>query len=192
MRACRSLSRRHQHPVHHLPAIILNRIPRERGHSTIRFLHDQIRRGKIPVAALAACKSGIEADRRRPGTAEAPAIRSADAAVISSGDALSRCTSGFGPAMRGKSRSLPEAARTGAVVERGALPARIAKKNSSLTGRIHRRQHRRVACNQRHTDAPVLAAGEIGPCAVDRVDDPGQLPCRDAIGSSTLSSDSQP
>ena len=55
------VSRRHQHPVHHLPAIILNRIPRECGHSTIRFLHDQIRRGKIPVAALAACKSGIEA-----------------------------------------------------------------------------------------------------------------------------------
>jgi hypothetical protein len=54
-------SRCHQHPVHHLPAIILNRIPRERGHPTIGFLHDQIRRGKIPVAALAACKSGIEA-----------------------------------------------------------------------------------------------------------------------------------
>jgi len=54
-------SRCYQHPVHHLPAIILNRIPRECGHSTIGFLHDQIRRGKIPVVALAARKSGIEA-----------------------------------------------------------------------------------------------------------------------------------
>jgi hypothetical protein len=59
-------SRCYQHPVHHLPAIILNRIPRERGHPTIGFLHDQIRRGKIPVAALAACKSGIEAAIRDP------------------------------------------------------------------------------------------------------------------------------
>ena len=55
------LPRRHQHPVHHLPAIILDRIARECGHATIRFLHDQIRGGKIPIAALAACKSGIEA-----------------------------------------------------------------------------------------------------------------------------------
>ena len=53
-------ARCYQHPVHHLPAIILNRIPRECGHPTIGFLYDQIRRGKIPVAALAACKSGIE------------------------------------------------------------------------------------------------------------------------------------
>lgn len=64
------VSRRHQHPVHHLPAIILNRIPRERGHSTIRFLHDQIRRGKIPIAALAACKSGIETAVRNPAQPE--------------------------------------------------------------------------------------------------------------------------
>ena len=59
-------SRCHQHPVHHLPAIILDRIPRERRHSTIRFLHDQIGRGKIPIAALAACKSGIQAAVRNP------------------------------------------------------------------------------------------------------------------------------
>lgn len=60
------VSRCHQHPVHHLPAIILNRVPRKRGHSTIRFLHDQIRRGKIPISALAACKSGIETAIRDP------------------------------------------------------------------------------------------------------------------------------
>jgi hypothetical protein len=64
------VSRCHQHPVHHLPAIILNRIPRERGHPTIRFLHDQIRRGKIPIAALAACKSGIEAAVSNPAQPE--------------------------------------------------------------------------------------------------------------------------
>ena len=53
-------SRCHQHPVHHVPAIVKDRIPRERGHSTIRFLHDQIRSRKVPVPALAARKSGIE------------------------------------------------------------------------------------------------------------------------------------
>ena len=60
------VSRCYQYPVHHLPAIILNRIPRECGHPTIGFLHDQIRRGKIPVAALTACESGIEAAIRNP------------------------------------------------------------------------------------------------------------------------------
>ena len=55
------VSRCHQNPMHHLTAIVLNRIPRERRHSTIRFVHDQIGRGKIPVAALTARKSGIEA-----------------------------------------------------------------------------------------------------------------------------------
>ena len=50
------MSRSHQHPVRHLPAIILNRVPRERGHPTIRFLHDQIRRRKVPIAALTAGK----------------------------------------------------------------------------------------------------------------------------------------
>ena len=53
-------SRRHQHPVHHVPAIVKDRIPRERRHSTIRFLHDQIGGGKIPVAALPAGKGGIQ------------------------------------------------------------------------------------------------------------------------------------
>src|SRR5436190_18407130 len=59
-------SRCHQHPVHHIPAIIRYRIPRERGHSTIRLLHDQIGGGKVPVAALAAGKSGIETALRHP------------------------------------------------------------------------------------------------------------------------------
>ena len=72
-------SRSHQHPVCHFPAIVLDRIPRERGHLTIRFLHDQIRCRKVPVATLAARKSGIEIALVRPGTAEAPAIRFADA-----------------------------------------------------------------------------------------------------------------
>jgi hypothetical protein len=56
----------HQRPVHHLPAIVFNRIPRERGHLTIRFLHDQIRCRKVPVATLAARKGGIEVSLRYP------------------------------------------------------------------------------------------------------------------------------
>ena len=52
--------RRHQHPVRHLRAIVCDRVPRERGHVTIRFVHDQIGRGKVPVAALTSRKGGIE------------------------------------------------------------------------------------------------------------------------------------
>ena len=59
-------SRCHQHPVRHLPAIIRNRIPRKRGHPTIRFLHDQIGRRKVPVAALPAGKSRVKAALRDP------------------------------------------------------------------------------------------------------------------------------
>ena len=65
--ACMTIvSRCHQHPVRHLPAIVLNRVPRERGHPTTRFLHDQIGRGKVPVAALAAGKGRIEVSLRDP------------------------------------------------------------------------------------------------------------------------------
>ena len=59
--ACMTIAPRcHQHPVRCLPAIVGYRLPRERGHVTIRFVHDQIGRGKVPVAALAAGKSRIE------------------------------------------------------------------------------------------------------------------------------------
>ena len=63
-------SRGHQHPVRHLPAIVEDRIPRERGHVTIRFLHDQIGRGKVPVAALAAGKSSFQATMCDPAQPE--------------------------------------------------------------------------------------------------------------------------
>ena len=56
----------HQHPVRHLPAIIEDSIAGERSHVTIRFLHDQIGRGKVPVAALAAGKGRIEPSFRDP------------------------------------------------------------------------------------------------------------------------------
>ena len=56
----------HQHPVHHVPAIVKDRIPRERGHPTIRFLHDQIRRSKIPIPALPAGKGRIQRAVRDP------------------------------------------------------------------------------------------------------------------------------
>ena len=59
-------SRSHQHPVPDFPAIVEDRVPGKRGHFTIRFLHDQIRRRKVPVAAVAACKSGIEIALRDP------------------------------------------------------------------------------------------------------------------------------
>ena len=58
--------RSHQNPVRHLAAIIQDGVPRQRSHATIRFLHDQIGRGKVPIAALTARKSGIEASLRDP------------------------------------------------------------------------------------------------------------------------------
>ena len=59
--ACMTIAPRcHQHPVRHFPAIVEDRLPRKRGHVTIRFLHDQIGRRKVPVAALAARKGRIE------------------------------------------------------------------------------------------------------------------------------------
>ena len=65
--ACMTIaSRCHENPVRHLSAIIGYRVPRERGHVTIRFVHDQIRRGKIPIAALTAGKRGIQAALRDP------------------------------------------------------------------------------------------------------------------------------
>src|ERR1700731_3249327 len=59
-------SRGHQHSVRHFPAIIGYRVPRERGHVTIRFLLDQIGRGKVPVAALTAGEGRIQAALRDP------------------------------------------------------------------------------------------------------------------------------
>src|SRR6202022_4873389 len=63
-------ARSHQHPMTDFPAIVEDRVPGKRGHFTIRFLHDQIRRRKVPVAAVAACKSGIEMALRDPASAK--------------------------------------------------------------------------------------------------------------------------
>src|SRR5215831_8866115 len=60
----------HQHPVRHFPTIVEDRVPGKRGHHTIRFLHDQIGRGQVPVAALAAGKGDIEARLRDPAEPE--------------------------------------------------------------------------------------------------------------------------
>ncbi len=48
------------------PAIVQDRIPGQRRHATIRFVHDQIGGGKIPVAALTAGERGIEPSVRNP------------------------------------------------------------------------------------------------------------------------------
>jgi len=50
----------HQHPVCQLAAIVQDGIPRKRGHVTIRFLHDQIGRCKVPIVALTTCECGIK------------------------------------------------------------------------------------------------------------------------------------
>ena len=65
--ACMAVATRsHEHSMRHFAAIIGERIPRQRGHVTIRFLHDQIGRGKIPVTALPTGKSRIQASLRNP------------------------------------------------------------------------------------------------------------------------------
>ena len=165
-------SRSHQRPVHHLPAIVFNRIPRERGHLTIRFLHDQIRCRKVPVATLAACKGGIEVALRDP--AQPKRQRSYPR--------MQR------DVVRRRAQRLHQRLRTGdageiqidaggradrLIVERRGLPATCEEELIGC-GRKYRREHRRGIFNQRHADAPVLAVREIGAGAVDRIDDPDQ------------------
>ena len=49
-----------QHPMPDIPAIIEDRVPGKRGHFTIRFLHDQMSRRKIPIVALSTRECRIE------------------------------------------------------------------------------------------------------------------------------------
>ena len=58
--------RRDEHPVRHIAQIVNEPIPRKRGHITIGFLHDQIGRRKIPVAALATGEGRIQTSLRDP------------------------------------------------------------------------------------------------------------------------------
>ena len=53
-------SRCHQHPVRNFPAVIEDGVSGEIAHPTIRFLHDQIGRRKVPIMAVAARKSRIQ------------------------------------------------------------------------------------------------------------------------------------
>ena len=53
-------TRCHQHPMRDLPAVIEDGISGEIAHPTIGFLHDQIRRRKVPIMTVAARKSRIQ------------------------------------------------------------------------------------------------------------------------------------
>ena len=53
-------ARCHQHSVRHFPAIVEDAISGEIAHPTIRFLHDQIGRRKVPIMAVAPGKSRIK------------------------------------------------------------------------------------------------------------------------------------
>jgi hypothetical protein len=69
--ACMTLAtRRYQHPVRDVPTIVKDCVPRKRRHVTIRFLHDQIGCRKVPIAALTACKSGIQTPLGDPAEPE--------------------------------------------------------------------------------------------------------------------------
>ena len=63
-------ARCHQHSMRQFAAIIKEGISGESGHITIRLPHDQISRGKVPVSALSAGKSGIEAALGDPAKAK--------------------------------------------------------------------------------------------------------------------------
>src|ERR1700731_2645430 len=73
--------------------------------------------------------------------------------MISPDARLSRWTSGFGPATREKSRSVPAVAEIGTSLS--AAP--------------------RALLDQRRVHAPIFAAGEITAGAVDRIDDPDPI-----------------
>jgi hypothetical protein len=60
----------HQHPVRHFPAVIEDGISGEVAHPTIRFLHDQIGRRKVPIMAVAPRKSRIQHAIGDPAEAE--------------------------------------------------------------------------------------------------------------------------
>ena len=59
-------SRCHQHAVRHFPPIVEDFITGKCSHPTIRFVHDQIGGGKVPVPTLPARKRGIEIALRYP------------------------------------------------------------------------------------------------------------------------------
>ena len=54
------MASRDQHAVRHLGTIIEDRLAPERGHFTIRLIHDLICRGEIPIVALAAGKRRVD------------------------------------------------------------------------------------------------------------------------------------
>ena len=49
-----------QHAVRHIGTVIKNRLAPERGHFTIRLMHDQIGGGEIPVPALSPGEGRID------------------------------------------------------------------------------------------------------------------------------------
>ncbi|MGY3652676.1 hypothetical protein ACVWW2_007967 [Bradyrhizobium sp. LM4.3] len=73
-------TRCHQHPVRDFPAVIEDGISGEVAHPTIRFLHDQIGRRKVPVMTVAARKSRIQRAMGDPAEPQRERTRFADAA----------------------------------------------------------------------------------------------------------------
>ena len=173
--ACMTIApRSHQNSVRHLAAIVQNGVPRQRSHATIRFLHDQIGRCKVPIRGFDRPQKQHQACHPRHGIGEAPATRCADEAKFRHRLRLSRSTSGFGPAMRGKSSAVPDVAWIG--VPLSCDPRPCSRKKELVAGRRkYRGQHRLRIFDQRDADAPVFTAGKIGARTVDRIDDPYEL-----------------
>ena len=171
-------SRCHQHPVHHVPAIIRRSHP-PRARSSYHSLparSNSPRQG--PSRGSVRPQKRHRARHARPGTAAAPANRCADAS-----DIFRRRAEPLHQRLRaghaGEIEIVARVACTLLVVARGALPAR--GEEEFVAGRRENRgQHGRSVLHQRHADAPVVAAGEIGARAVDGIDDPGLASCRAA------------
>ena len=163
----------HQHPVRHLRAIIRgSRPPRARScYHSLPARSNWRRQG--PSRGFGRRQRPRQAAPRRPGTAAAPAIRSADAAKSRPAARLQPLDQRFWP---GDARKIELGARRRVnrhIVEVAPCP-RAAKKNSSLAGANTAASTGGSILDQRHADAPVFAAGEIAAGAVDRIDNPDQ------------------
>ena len=188
--ACRSRPAATSDAVHRLGPIVEQRLAVERGHACRRL---RAPKGRQPQGPSRGCC------RRRSRRRASPCADTRHAAARANGCAA-RQRSGvarrdpFEHALgAGDARAVEAIA--GARLDRHAVARRAAARRREEQFVGHRRkqrgQHRPSVLDQRHRDRPVLAAGDEGARAVDRIDHP-DAPRGKPRGSFSLSSDSQP
>ena len=169
--ACRSRPAAISDAVDRIGPVVDQNPAVERGHAAAGFVHQKVGSRKVPVVAVAAGEAASSVALRRPARAAAPANGCAASATMPAPLAASRSSMRLGPATRAPSRLAPELARI-ATPLRVAPPPAVARNSSSVAGANSAATHRPAVLDQRHRDRPVVAAGDEGARAVDRIDDP--------------------